>query len=591
MSERHGTFAHARCLFGGRATIGLGLVDTKTIPDLLHAIPMACYDLELANEVLRFAFSVGGSEVTDEHKLKPLRIAFSTWDPTCFEQDLFISQFIKAHAHVDIQGQSYKLDEAHLRNLLTHPPDHQPTALFRQYVLYELVSNPAARAAFETAYARASRIFSLLEDSGLGHRLDLNRRRVDVLRAIKDLIDGLAASFLDSKSGLSRMHQFGARVRASEGYARLCSVVEIEQKTASIDARIQVGYEGHITHFEIVGISEQTLNPFYATRLGRILRSLRLLIQGYRFSDSEVLSQFVDDVFYGVSEELAQLFQLFRDMQFYLLALHFYGDACDHGLQVCLPRFSTPQAGAAQERTVHGLWNPLLVGKGRAPTPCTLSQPRHSDITIFTGPNSGGKTRVLQALSYCQLLGQAGFFIPAASATLVWAGGMFLSIGERSEATQREGRLGMELVRIRQVFEHARVGSFVVVDELCSGTNPEEGQQIFRMVLGLMQQLELQALLSTHFLEFARELQQHQAKYGSLVFLRAEVDESNLPTYQFEAGVARSSLAHHVAARLGVTHGELQTLVAQRQKEFAVKPAVRTLPPAPRTQRPARVQA
>jgi DNA mismatch repair protein MutS2 len=248
-----------------------------------------------------------------------------------------------------------------------------------------------------------------------------------------------------------------------------------------------------------------------------------------------------------------------------------------------LPKFAALQPGVARERTLSGLFNPLLVAKGRTPSTCDLSQRRHTDITILTGPNSGGKTRVLQALSYCQMLGQAGFFVPAATATLVWAGGMFLSIGERAEAAQREGRLGTELVRIRQVFEHARVGSFVVVDELCSGTNPEEGQEIFRMVLGLMQQLELQALLSTHFLEFARELHQHHAKYGPLIFLRAAIDAANLPTYQFEEGVARSSLAHHVAARLGVTRGELQTLVAQRQKEFSVRlPAAPSAPPAPR---------
>lgn len=554
-------------------------MSTASIPDLLHATPIACYDLELANEVLRFAFCAGGSDVTGEHKLKPLRIAFSTWDPACFEADLFVGQFVRAHSAIDIQGQRYALDQAHLRNLLTHPPDQRATTSFRQHVLYELVTDPAIRAALEAAYARASRIFSLLEDSGLGHRLDLNRRRVDVLRAIKELIDGLARSFHGAKSGLARMHLFGTRVMSSDGYARLCNVVEIEQRTAAIDARIQVGYEGHITHFEIVGISEHKLNPFYATRLGRILRRLSLLFQGYRFSDSEVLSQFVDDVFYGVSEELAQLFQLFRDMEFYLAALHFYDEVVEQGLNVCLPKFATLQPGVAQERSVHGLFNPLLLGNGRTPTTCSLSQKRHTDVAIFTGANSGGKTRALQALSYCQLLGQAGFFIPAASASLVWAGGMFLSIGERSEASQREGRLGTELVRIRQVFEHARVGAFVVVDELCSGTNPEEGQEIFRMVLGLMQQLQLQALLSTHFLEFARELKEERAKYGPLVFLRAAVDASNLPTYQFEEGVARSSLAHHVAARLGVTHGELQSLVARRQKEFAVKPpALRSAP-------------
>jgi DNA mismatch repair protein MutS2 len=246
--------------------------------------------------------------------------------------------------------------------------------------------------------------------------------------------------------------------------------------------------------------------------------------------------------------------------------------------------------GVACKRAVYGLFNPLLLGEGRTPTLCDLEQSRHTDVVILTGPNSGGKTRVLQALSYCQMLGQAGFFAPAASASVVWSGGMFLSLGERIEASQKEGRLGTELVRIRQVFEHARVGAFVVVDELCSGTNPEEGQEIFRMVLILMQQLHLQAFVSTHFLDFANALQR-DAAHGPLVFLRAVVDSANLPTYQFEEGVALSSLAHHVAARLGVTRGELESLVARRQKEFNVRaPATSQPVRAPRVGRTPRAQ-
>jgi DNA mismatch repair protein MutS2 len=456
-----------------------------------------------------------------------------------------------------------------LRRLLTHPPDHKATTSFRQHILHELATNASARLELENAYVRASRVFSLLEESGLGQRLDLNRRRVDILRAVKELIDGLADSFSQVKSGLVRMRQFGATVSGSEAYARLCNVVAIEHTMTSIDARIQLGYEGRIQHFEIVGISNQALNPFYATRLGRLVRRLLLLIKGYRFSDTEVLSQFVDDVFFGVSEQLAQLFQLFRDMEFYLAALHFLDDAVRHGMRVCLPQLVHAQPGANCERAVVGLFNPLLVGNGRAPVACDLVQKRHSDIVILTGPNSGGKTRILQALSYCQMLGQVGFFVPAASAKLVWASGMFLSIGERTEASQREGRLGTELVRIRQVFEHARVGSFVVVDELCSGTNPEEGQEIFRMVLGLMQRLHVQAIVSTHFLEFARDLARNN-RLEQLMFLQVAIDAANFPTYQLEDGVAKSSLAQHVAARLGVTRGELEALVARRQKEFVV---------------------
>ncbi|HEX6240254.1 MAG TPA: hypothetical protein VFZ61_05155, partial [Polyangiales bacterium] len=188
----------------------------------------------------------------------------------------------------------------------------------------------------------------------------------------------------------------------------------------------------------------------------------------------------------------------------------------------------------------------------------------------LTGPNSGGKTRLLQALSLTQLLGQGGFFVPAARAQLVWAHGMFLSITEQAAAHQQEGRLGTELLRIRRVFESMRCGAFVAVDELCSGTNPAEGEEIFRMVLDLLRQLHPQAFISTHFLQFAARLAtEHDATRS---FLQVELDARNLPTYQFTDGVAQASLAQATAARLGVTREELTALV-DRQRRAQLRPS------------------
>jgi DNA mismatch repair protein MutS2 len=217
------------------------------------------------------------------------------------------------------------------------------------------------------------------------------------------------------------------------------------------------------------------------------------------------------------------------------------------------------------------LFNPLLLEASFGPTPCTLRARRHDDTVVLTGPNSGGKTRLLQALALAQLLAQSGFFVPAREARLVWAEAMFLSISEGSHAGQREGRLGMELMRIRSVFESAKVGAFVVVDELCSGTNPGEGEEIFEMVLGLLRELGTQAFISTHFLQFAEGLfssSERVARYG-LSFWQVELDSVLAPTYQFVAGVARSSLAQLTASRLGVTREELGVLVERHKRASA----------------------
>jgi len=191
---------------------------------------------------------------------------------------------------------------------------------------------------------------------------------------------------------------------------------------------------------------------------------------------------------------------------------------------------------------------------------------RHDAIVLVTGPNSGGKTRLLQALAIAQLLGQAGLFVPARAARIAWTEGLFVSLHHEVTAGQKEGRLGTELLRIRTLFEELRPGDLVLFDELCSGTNPTEAEAIIRLVLELLSELNPQVFVTTHFLDFASELEQNP-HVERLEFLQAALDERNRPTYAFVPGVAKSALAAETAARLGVTLEELAAIVARRKAE------------------------
>ena len=136
------------------------------------------------------------------------------------------------------------------------------------------------------------------------------------------------------------------------------------------------------------------------------------------------------------------------------------------------------------------------------------------------------------------------------------------SLIEEVKADQAEGRLGTELLRIRALFERLPPHALVLLDELCSGTNPSEGEQIFELVVRMMAQLEPQAFITTHFLAFASRLQK-EAKIPSMAYLQAELDDQRRPTYQFVPGVASSSLAADTAERLGVTGEQLSALIQQ----------------------------
>ena len=120
-------------------------------------------------------------------------------------------------------------------------------------------------------------------------------------------------------------------------------------------------------------------------------------------------------------------------------------------------------------------------------------------------------------------------------------------------------------MRIRKVFETSSSQSLIVMDELCSGTNPSEGEQIFEMVLGILEELRPQVFITTHFLDFASRLA--EAESPTMSFLQVELGEHDVPTYQFVDGVATTSLARNTAARLGVTREELLELVEHHRRQ------------------------
>jgi DNA mismatch repair protein MutS2 len=112
----------------------------------------------------------------------------------------------------------------------------------------------------------------------------------------------------------------------------------------------------------------------------------------------------------------------------------------------------------------------------------------------------------------------------------------------------------------------------VILDELCSGTNPSEGVEVFALVLRLLRKVRPTALLTTHFLDFARSLAEAPIVSG-LEFCQVEVDERQLSTYQFIPGVAETSLAALTATRLGVTFERLSSMIEAHGAEPEEEPA------------------
>jgi DNA mismatch repair protein MutS2 len=549
-------------------------------PDLLCHVPALRLDAAELRQTLTFAFASGVPSTAFAQILAKGSLPPSTWEARSFAEELFLSELVAGCMKVHIDGRAFAVDRKNLERLLSEPPSDGQVVDFRRAILAELAGAPGLRREMEGVYVALYQFRSWLETPPLQRRLDASRRRLDILGAAKSAIDAMGAGFVESTTGLGRLREFGQEMQASDAYRRLSDLLDYEENFSTLDVRVRLGIDGRVRGLEMLAVKENESNWFYASPLGRFVGKLSSLLRGYRFSEQELVARLIDGVFDGLEEAFGLLFQLIGDLEFYLAALAFRDLAEKKGLSVCLPQLVRPalvRSAGAPARVMRSLYNPLLLAQGVDVVPCDLDTERHDMTVIVTGPNSGGKTRLLQSVAIAQMLGQSGFFVPAREAVLGVAPGLFVSLIEEATADQSEGRLGMELIRIRLLFEKLRVGSMVVLDELCSGTNPSEGEEIFELVVTLLGELGPQAFITTHFLQLAARIAAHPP-VPKLAFFQVELDQHQFPTYRFMPGVAQTSLAHRTAARLGVTREELLALIeaskrAHRAREEGGNPS------------------
>ncbi len=525
------------------------------VPDLVCAEPAVRIDLGVIRQVLVFAFATGASQEAFDGQLAKAELPASSWHRAGFARDLYLDELVDKCFEVKVDGARYPVCARYLGRVVGEPPLDARDVELRRGVLRELIASDETRRQAERVYVAIVRLRTLLcaprQPSPRG-------RRIEILRGAREAFDVLAGSFAGASSALARLREFGAAVVAGEGYQRLVALLEHEENQSALDLHVRIGADGEVRSMQIVGIRENRENPFYASVLRRLFVRLILFFRGYRTTSGEVAERVLSDVLSGVEDEVGICFQLLGDLEVHLGALGFRDRAVAVGLTMTLPEL-TPQG---QPLEIEGLFNPLLLASGVTPIPCDL-RAGGGAIVLVTGPNSGGKTRLLQAIAIAQLLAEGGFFAPARAGRLPRASGLFASLFEEARADQPEGHLGMELLRIRRCFDELDAGALVVLDELCSGTNPSEGEEIAALVLSLLPELGVRGFVTTHLLKFADRLAHGGG--ASLEFLQVELDAQERPTYRFTPGVARTSLAHKTAERLGVTRGELLQRIAAKR--------------------------
>ncbi len=169
--------------------------------------------------------------------------------------------------------------------------------------------------------------------------------------------------------------------------------------------------------------------------------------------------------------------------------------------------------------------------------------------TIITGSNTGGKTVVLKTIGLCVLMSKAGFHIPCLSAKIYPFKKIFADIGDQQNIIQSLSTFSSHIKNLIQMSNSADKDTLILIDEICSGTDPAEGTALARALLQYFVEKQSFSVVTTHFGDLKNLAVEKKGFENASVRFDSETLK---PTYRFTQGISGSSNAITIAENLGL---------------------------------------
>jgi len=217
------------------------------------------------------------------------------------------------------------------------------------------------------------------------------------------------------------------------------------------------------------------------------------------------------------------------------------------------PAFATTSSGSNLDFELLAARHPLLELHLRAQdtkiVPLTIALPIGTRQMIVSGPNTGGKTVALKTAGLLTLMAQAGIPVPAERARLPLFTAIYADIGDAQSIEQNLSTFSSHIVNVDRISRAADDSSLVLLDELGSATDPEEGAALAVAVAEHFLRQRAWCLITTHL----TSLKVYAAKHEGVLNAAVGFDEARLaPTYELRLGVPGASAGLNIAARLGL---------------------------------------
>jgi DNA mismatch repair protein MutS2 len=207
----------------------------------------------------------------------------------------------------------------------------------------------------------------------------------------------------------------------------------------------------------------------------------------------------------------------------------------------------------ALEGARHPLLEKRLRASGAQPNtavvPLTLELMAEHRQIIISGPNTGGKTVTLKTTALLAMMAQAGLPVPAAAASFPVFTAFLADIGDAQSIEAALSTFSAHITNLDRLSRLAGARALVLLDELGSSTDPEEGSALAVAIASFFLTVGAWSLISTHH----TSLKVYAANTPGVLNAAAGVDEVTLaPNYQLRLGVPGASAGIQTAERLGL---------------------------------------
>jgi len=193
-------------------------------------------------------------------------------------------------------------------------------------------------------------------------------------------------------------------------------------------------------------------------------------------------------------------------------------------------------------------WHPLLDREKAVANDIILGE--EYQAIVITGPNTGGKTILLKTVGVIQLMAQMGLYIPAGENSRVGIfTEIFADIGDEQSIEQNLSTFSSHMSNIVCILKQINNKSLLLIDEIGSGTDPQEGSSLAIAILDYIASKQSYVIASTHY----PELKAYGYDRPKTINASMEFDGDTLqPTYQLLLGVPGRSNAFDISKRLGL---------------------------------------